>query len=148
MISIDTNILFFAYAEDRPEHAKAKAFLDARSGAGDVILCEFMLIEFYRLLRNPAVVTKPLNPGEAAKVIQAWRSHPRWQIAGFAPDSQRVHDDLWKHAGRSGFAVRRIFDARLALVLQQFGVTEFATANVKDFEGFGFQKVWNPLEEK
>lgn len=25
------------------------------------------------------------------------------------------------------------------------GVTEFATANVKDFEALGFQKVWNPL---
>lgn len=23
----------------------------------------------------------------------------------------------------------------------------FATTNVKDFEGFGFSRVWNPLEE-
>ena len=27
------------------------------------------------------------------------------------------------------------------------GVTEFATMNVKDFEGLGFRKVWNPLTE-
>jgi len=27
------------------------------------------------------------------------------------------------------------------------GVTEFATANVKDFEGFGFARVWNPIEQ-
>lgn len=147
VISIDTNLLFFAYAEDRPEHSPAKAFLNGRLRAEDVVLSEFVLIEFYRLLRNPAVLTKPLSPGEAAKVIDAWRSHPHWQIAGFAADSKQVHDDLWKHAGRAGFAARRIFDARLALVLRQFGVTEFATANVKDFEGFGFQKVWNPLEE-
>jgi len=25
------------------------------------------------------------------------------------------------------------------------GVTEFATVNVNDFEGLGFQRVWNPL---
>jgi hypothetical protein len=25
------------------------------------------------------------------------------------------------------------------------GVTEFATVKVKDFEGLGFRKVWNPL---
>ena len=25
------------------------------------------------------------------------------------------------------------------------GVTEFAMVNVKDYEGFGFRKVWNPL---
>ncbi|MFM8358316.1 MAG: hypothetical protein ACKOET_07130 [Verrucomicrobiota bacterium] len=29
--------------------------------------------------------------------------------------------------------------------LRHDGVTEFATANVKDFEGFGFERVWNPL---
>ena len=147
MISFDTNILFFAYASDRPEHAMAKEFLDGQSRAADVVLCEFVLIEFYRLLRNPAVLTKPLNPGEAASVIDAWRSHPTWRIAGFTADSRKVHDELWKHAGQTGFAARRIFDARLALVLRDFGVTEFATANVKDFQGFGFKKVWNPLEE-
>jgi predicted nucleic acid-binding protein len=36
-------------------------------------------------------------------------------------------------------------DARLALTLRHHGVTEFATSNVKDFEGFGFNRVWNPL---
>ena len=38
-----------------------------------------------------------------------------------------------------------MIDARLALTLRHHGVTEFATANLKDFEGFGFAKVWNPL---
>jgi len=27
----------------------------------------------------------------------------------------------------------------------KFGVTDFATANTKDFQGMGFLKVWNPL---
>jgi hypothetical protein len=27
-------------------------------------------------------------------------------------------------------------------------VTEFATVNVKDFEGLGFRKVWNPLADQ
>jgi hypothetical protein len=26
------------------------------------------------------------------------------------------------------------------------GVTELATVNVKDFEGLGFRKVWNPIQ--
>ncbi len=37
---------------------------------------------------------------------------------------------------------------RTALALQAFGVTEFATANIKDFEGLGFAKVWNPIANK
>ena len=42
--------------------------------------------------------------------------------------------------------VRRIIDVRLALTLHHAVVTEFATSNPKDFEGLGFQRVWNPLQ--
>lgn len=42
-------------------------------------------------------------------------------------------------------ARRRIYDTRTALCLKAFGVTELATANVKDFGEFGFLRVWNPL---
>ena len=41
---------------------------------------------------------------------------------------------------RKDFAFRRLYAARFAA-----GVTEFATVNVKDCEGLGFRKVWNPL---
>ena len=54
----------------------------------------------------------------------------------------------WAHGTRSGF--RRIIDARLALTLRHHGVTDFATANAnaKDFAGFGFERVWNPLDDR
>lgn len=48
-------------------------------------------------------------------------------------------------AARPGFARRRIIDLRLARTLQRHGVTEFATANVRDFDGLGFARVWNPV---
>jgi hypothetical protein len=54
-------------------------------------------------------------------------------------------DVVWELAGDRDFARRRIFDARLALTLRHGGVTHFVTTNVKDFEGWGFEKVWNPL---
>jgi hypothetical protein len=34
----------------------------------------------------------------------------------------------------------------VAFNLLHHRVTEFATTNVKDFHGFGFVRVWNPLE--
>ena len=57
----------------------------------------------------------------------------------------RLAEPLWRAAASPQFPRRRIYDARLALTLRHHGVTEFATANVKDFEGFGFTRVWNPL---
>lgn len=146
MISIDSNLLLFAYSRQAPEHADAKAFLQSLASSESVAISEFILVEFYVLLRNPAVLESPLSAAQAAGVIRSYRLHPRWQLIGFAPESLRMHDALWKQAEKRGFARRRIFDARTAFATQQFGVKEFATANVRDFEGFGFQRVWNPLE--
>lgn len=147
MISIDANLLLYCYCEASPHHAKAKAFIDSLSSRSDVALSEFILSEVYLHLRNPAVLKSPLDPAEAVGVIQNYRKHPRWRILGFPPRSPSLHAALWKAAAQPGFARRRIYDLRIALCLQAFGVTGFATANVKDFENTGFAKVWNPLLE-
>lgn len=145
MLSIDTNLLLYAYSEAAPEHDRALAFITSMSASESVALSEFVLTEFYLLLRNPTVLKKPLNAPDAVRVIQSYRQHPRWKILGFPPTSREVHADLWHQVATPGTARRRIYDTRTALCLRAFGVTEFATANVKDFECFGFQKVWNPL---
>lgn len=145
MISIDANILLYSFSEGSPFHGAAKAFLEAHSDRADVALSEFVLTEFYLHLRNPAVLQNPLGAKEAVKVIDSYRKHPTWQTVGFPPRSRDLHDALWKHAGSRDFARRRIYDTRAALSLVAFGVTDFATLNGRDFQGFGFKRVWNPL---
>lgn len=145
MISIDANILFYSYTESSPFHAAAKSFLLDLSHREDVALSEFILAEFYLLLRNPAVLEKPLDAVSAVAVIDRYRRHPRWKTLGYPPRSRELHDELWIHASGQNFARRRIYDVRTALSLIAFGVTEFATLNLKDFQDLGFKKVWNPL---
>jgi toxin-antitoxin system PIN domain toxin len=147
MLSIDANILLYAYSEAAPEHDRALAFITAQSGNTIVALSEFVLTEFYLLLRNPAVLKNPLSAKEAVQVIQRYRQHPVWKTLGFPPTSREVHTNLWHQAATPGIARRRIYDTRTALCLRAFGVTEFATANVKDFDGYGFTKVWNPTHQ-
>lgn len=147
MLSIDTNLLLYCYSEASPHHDAARQFIESVSHRDDVALSEFVLTEFYLLLRNPTVLTEPLTAPEAVAVIQSYRQHPRWKILGFPPTSRELHADLWQHAATPGIARRRIYDTRIALCLRAFAVTEFATANVKDFEGFGFERVWSPLEK-
>lgn len=144
MISFDTNLLLYAQNRDCPEYAAAFDFL-ARSGSrSDVAICELVLVELYLLLRNPAVVSKPLSAREATEVCGAYRKNPRWRLVESAPVMERV----WKLAAGRSFPRRRIIDARLAYTLQHHGVDSFATANVRDFAEFGFLKVWNPLCEQ
>jgi uncharacterized protein len=145
VLSIDTNLLFYAQVEDCPEHTAARHFVLEAGRREDALISEFVLVELYRLLRNPVVVKRPLPAPDAVAVIEAYRQHPRWRLAGFTSDSRSLHDALWKRAAAPAFGYRRIFDARLALTLRHHGVSEWATTNVRDFEGFGFTRVWNPL---
>jgi toxin-antitoxin system PIN domain toxin len=141
MISVDTNVLLYAQNADCPEHGAAWDFLLGMAQSQDVAICELVLVELYLLLRNPAVVREPLGPVEAAELCRSYRANPRWRLIENAP----VMETVWAAAGDAGFARRRIIDLRLALTLQHHGVTELATANVKDFEGLGFERVWNPV---
>jgi predicted nucleic acid-binding protein len=54
-------------------------------------------------------------------------------------------EGIWRRVGQPDTARRSIFDALLAVTLRHHGVTRFATANVKHFGDYGFQRVWNPL---
>ncbi len=145
MLSIDTNLLFHAFNEDSPDHVAALAWLDPLHQQEEVAISELILAKLYRLLRNSSVLKKPLPADEAVEVIQAYRCHPRWRLIGFPLESRMLHDALWQLASRRDFAFRRLYDARAALTMTAQGVTDFATVNVKDFEGLGFRRVWNPL---
>jgi toxin-antitoxin system PIN domain toxin len=147
MLSIDANLLLYSYNEDSPRHQSALAFLTGLVVREDVAISELVLTEFYTLLRNPTVLAKPLPPGKAVRVVQQYRNHPKWALLGFGPDTAELHNELWTLAKRADFSRRRIYDARTALSLSRQGVIEFATANVSDFKGFGFKRVWNPLDE-
>jgi uncharacterized protein len=145
MLSIDTNILLPAVEAKNPGHAKAAGFLDSLAGREDVALSEFALVELYGLLRNPAVLKKPLAADAAVAVCQAFRHHPRWLVLGFPPDTRVFHDAFWPLLAGRNLPRRRAYDLRMALSLTRQGVTEFATVNEKDFAGLGFKRVWNPL---
>jgi uncharacterized protein len=146
MISIDANILLYAANEDCPEQRRAEDFLCGLVDRSGVAISEFILVELYLLVRNPAVLKRPLNPEEATGLIASYRSHPSWMILGWPGGSLRIHDALWKEAGSHDFPRRKIIDLRTAMVLIEQGVREFATANVKDFTDVGFDRVWNPLD--
>jgi len=143
ILSADTNLFLYAANPNSPQHQGAQRFF-ATEAAGQqrFLLCGLVLVEIYMQLRNPAVFKKPRSAKEAAAFCQALRNNPAWEYADYEPD---VAKPLWEWAARTSSSFRHIIDARLAITLGHHGVTHFATANVKHFGGFGFDKVWNPL---
>ncbi len=143
MISIDTNLLLYSLNPDSIWHEAAVRFLSQHLAVPSirVSITDHVLVELYVLLRNPAVMAKALSAREARDLVTSYLAIPNVMRI----ENAAVMDEVWKLAGGKNFARRRIFDSRLALTLRHGGVTHFATANVKDFEGWGFERVWNPL---
>lgn len=142
MISVDTNILVYAANQDSRHGQAARSFLESHQNNRDFVLCELVLVELYMCLRNPAMTRTPLTAPRAVAYCDALRANPSWQIVDAAPE---IRADLWRLAQQADFPFRRLIDVRLGLSLVFHRVTEFATANVKDFQGLGFLKVWNPV---
>ena len=146
MIGIDTNVLFYSLNQKSVFYNSAREYVTKALKDGDqqVVITDYMLMELYNLLRNKAVMDIPLTSPQAVKLVTSYLKSPNVKRAESAP----VMDRVWELANSDHFARRRIFDIRLALTLQHHGVTHFATANVKDFQNLGFDKVWNPLIEE
>ncbi len=143
MLSADTNLFVYAADPDSPyQEAAIRFFEDSVGSSGDFALCELVMIEIYMQLRNPAIFRKPFTSKEASDYCGRLRLDTGWRHMDYDPG---ISQKLWKWAATAKSGIREISDARLALTLRHHGVTHFATANVKHFQGFGFTEVWNPL---
>jgi predicted nucleic acid-binding protein len=143
IIGIDTNILLYSLNPSSAWHEGAAEFLTQHFGNASVrmALTDYVLIELYVLLRNPVVMARPLSAKAARDLVVSY-----WKIPNVMRlENAQIMDQVWAMAGNREFPRRQVFDARLGLTLRHGGVTHFATSNVKDFKGLGFEKVWNPL---
>jgi uncharacterized protein len=144
--SADTNLFIHAADPASKHHSAARAFFAAFRGdqhTGEFVLCELVLVELYMQLRNGAIFKHPYSARESADYCAALKRNPHWRCIDYDPAISR---ELWRWAAQTTAGFRRVIDARLGLTLRHHGVTCFATANTKDFQEFGFGRVWNPLD--
>ena len=79
MISADTNLFLYAANPDSPYQPDATGFFaDLTRKGTEFVVCELVLVEIYMQLRNPAVLRKPLNSGDASDFCGRLRANPSW----------------------------------------------------------------------
>lgn len=142
MISFDTNIVVHSANVDSPDYKAARSFLEELKMHQDVAICELMLVEVFLKLCNQKIFSQPMSAAEASDYCAKLRANQNWRLLESAP----VMEKVWQATRTRNFAFRRIIDLRLGLTLRHHGVTHFATANLKDYRGLGFEQVWNPLK--
>ena len=144
MNSLDTNILVYAANEDCDEHVKANHLVnDALSAPRDWIIAEQVLFEYYKALRHPKILSKPLTATAAATQIRFLREKSGFMICCY---ELTFWDDVVGSLSKHDFPYQRTHDQILASTLLRNGVKTFHTRNTKDFLGIGFERLVNPID--
>jgi len=143
--SIDTNILLYGTNADCPEHQWARPVLERMlANPSEWILADQVLFEYYRLVRNPAVVEKPLSAKEASQRIRFFRQESGCLHCGY---DISCWTGIFQTLSAKEFSAGRVFDLVLAVTLKHAGVTTFYTRNIRDFKSFGCFELVNPEEQ-
>lgn len=146
MFAIDTNLLVYAHNIASEFHGEAKAFLEKvmneRDEEGHLSVCvpvqvllEFIHVVTWQRLQNP------LSLSQALQVVEDYVDTGITIIHQRETQLRTFLDLLSMTTTR-----KKIFDVALAATLKDNGIAGLYTANVADFEDFGFLEVINPLQ--
>jgi uncharacterized protein len=129
---IDTNVLVYALDGDAPQHAAARAVLDAaREGSTTLYVTSQILCEFYSTVTNARRVPKPSSAAEAIAVIADLLTV--LQVLPIPADTiDRVLDLLRRRPVTGG----DVFDLHIVAAMQANGIGRIYTFNVADFAAF------------
>ncbi|MDX2227140.1 MAG: TA system VapC family ribonuclease toxin [Verrucomicrobiae bacterium] len=144
MNSLDTNVLIYAVNRGCVEHPKAKAVYESMlARPREWIVSDQVLFEFYRGLRHPKILERPLSHQAAMDQIIFLRER-----SGVLHCSYET--SFWERIKKSGTqknpSAIHIFDTVLAVTLLQNGVKCFYTRNMADFRPFSFERLVNPID--
>jgi len=124
---VDANVLLYAVNADAPHHRTARRWLDAElNGMETVGFAWVVLLAFLRLSTNPSLFARPLAPGVAFDVVEAWLGQPAAVVLQPTPR----HVDLLRGLLEPlGVAANLVNDAHLAGLALEHG------AEVVSFDG-------------
>jgi uncharacterized protein len=141
VILVDTNLLVFAAYTASPEHARARAWLDARLG-GDarVGLPWDTLVAFVRLVTNRRIFAHASSLGEAWRTVEGWLAS---DVAFVPVPTARHAEVLGALLATRGLGSSDVPDAHLAALAIEHGLTLCsADAGFARFSGLRWE---NPL---
>jgi predicted nucleic acid-binding protein len=129
---VDANVLVYALDADAPQHAAARALIDAaRDAPTTLFVTSQILCEFYSIVTNARRVLKPPSPSDALSAISGLLAFfhvlpvPVHTVAGWL-------DLLRRHPVTGG----DVFDLQIVATMQANGVQRIYTFNTADFEVF------------
>jgi toxin-antitoxin system PIN domain toxin len=141
VILVDTNLLVYAAYSASPEHARARAWLDARlGGQARVGLPWESLLAFMRVVTNRRIFAGAVPVREAWSTVEGWLSS---DVAFVPVPTPRHGEILGPLLATRGLGANDVPDAHLAALAIEHGLTLCsADAGFARFAGLRWE---NPL---
>ena len=142
MISIDSNVLVYAFKTGDANHLVARETMDKllnqreQVALTDIVMFEFIAQVTLKLGSAPAP-----SPAQALAQLENWLSAENVSVIRNSPKNFATFSRLCKETGRTG---QKIYDAQIAAICIDNGVTEFIT-NDSGFEKFTELRIRNPF---
>lgn len=107
------------------------------------MVADQVLLEYYKALRHPRILSKPLGADEAAAHVRFLRKE-----SGFMACCHELAywDGIHSMLEKPSFPYQRTHDLMLGVTLRRNGVKTFYTRNPKDFSDIGFDHLVNPID--
>ena len=142
MISVDTNVLLYAFRGFEPDHLVAKRTLETLiSQKRSVAITDIVINEFIANATNKRLRVPVTSVEQAVRQVENWLSGTNVTVIRNSPENFATFTRLCAQTGRTG---QEIYDAQIAAVCIDNGVTEFIT-NDSGFEKFTELRIRNPF---
>ena len=136
-------MLIYAANESCEEHAVARELAESLlAEPQNWMLSDQVLFEYYRALRNPVILERPLSARQAANQVRFLREEAGCLHCAY---SLNLWDSVSPYLSKESLRGIGAFDAILAVTLKANGITQFYTRNVREFKRFGLFEVINPF---
>ena len=142
---VDTNILVFACDKNSPLFDQAvNVRNEVMLGNINAYIAPQVLYEFYAVITSPKRVINPLSTNLALKEVKNYMRAT--QFKKIYPLKDTTMDRVFELVDSIKLIRTDIFDAHIAAVMLENGVTHILTDNEKDFVRFKDIKVTNPFK--
>jgi predicted nucleic acid-binding protein len=140
---IDSNILIYAFDKNSNYREKSKKLLSDFTDNGKIFICDISLIEFYQVITNNKKFIRSLLPEEAKNIIDEIINGDSFCVLY---TTEEIIKQSFKNIPDYEIIRYNIYDHIIAMNLKNNEISNFYTANEKDFKKYEFLNVINSFK--
>ena len=144
MISLDVNVLVYAFRQDSVKHEECRDWLSKQiRNRNGLVLIDIVLVGFLRICTHSKIFREPSSISEATNFLTVMISNPNVTLTSSTPETWHTFSRILEKTNVQG---NKISDAWLAAIAMERNVTWISTDS--DFNLFPNLKLLNPFKPK